>query len=71
MCGGPLYQRPDDTPEVIKKRIEVYARQTRPLIRYYKEKRVPFVEFKTESLEMPPEMAVKEILKEFKKLKLV
>jgi len=23
-CGGPLYQRPDDTPDVIKKRIKVY-----------------------------------------------
>lgn len=70
-CGGPLYQRPDDTPEVIKKRITVYEEQTQPLIQYYKERRVPFIEFKTESLEMPPETAVKEILKEFKKLKLV
>jgi len=70
-CGGPLYQRPDDTPEVIKKRIQVYEQQTRPLLQYYKEKSVPFIEFKTESLEMPPEVAVKEILNELKKQKLV
>jgi adenylate kinase len=70
-CGGPLYQRPDDTSEVIKKRIEVYEQQTRPILQYYKEKSVPFIEFKTESLEMPPEVAVEEILKDLKKLKLV
>jgi adenylate kinase len=69
-CGGPLYQRPDDTPEVIKKRIEVYEQQTQPILQYYKEKNVPFIEFKTESLEMPPEVAVEEILKGLKKLKL-
>jgi len=68
-CGGPLYQRPDDTPEVIKKRIEVYEQQTQPLLQYYREKGVPFIEFKTESLETPPEVAVEEILKHLKKLK--
>jgi adenylate kinase len=69
-CGGPLYQRSDDTPEVIKKRIEVYERQTEPLLQYYKEKRVPLVEFKCEKLDIPPEVAVEEILKGLKKLKL-
>jgi adenylate kinase len=69
-CGGTLYQRPDDTPEVIKKRIQVYEQQTQPLLQYYKEKKVPFVEFKTESLEMPPEAAVEKIMKGLKKLKL-
>lgn len=70
-CGGELYQRPDDTPEVIKNRIDVYERQTRPILEYYREKKVPFVEFKTESLEMPPEVAVEEILKGLRRLKLV
>lgn len=70
-CGGPLYQRPDDTPEVIKKRIQVYEQQTQPILEYYREKGVPFVEFKTESLEMPPEVAVEEIFKGLKNLKLV
>ncbi len=69
-CGGPLYQRPDDTPEVIKKRIEVYEQQTRPLLQYYKEKDVPFIEFKCKKLETTPEVAVEEILKGLKKLKL-
>jgi adenylate kinase len=69
-CGGTLYQRPDDTPEVIKKRIQVYEQQTQPILEYYREKGVPFIEFKTESLEMPPEVAVEEIFKGLKNLKL-
>ena len=36
-CGGELYQRPDDTPETQKHRIEVYFEQTAPLIDYYRE----------------------------------
>jgi adenylate kinase len=34
-CGGELYQRPDDTVETIKKRLQVYFTQTAPLIDYY------------------------------------
>jgi len=70
-CRGELYQRSDDTPEVIKRRIKVYEQQTKPILKYYREKKVPFVEFKTESLEMPPEVAVEEIIKGLQKLKLV
>lgn len=36
-CGGELYQRPDDTPETQKHRIEVYFAQTAPLIERYRE----------------------------------
>lgn len=69
-CGGPLYQRPDDTPEVIKKRIDVYEKQTQPLLEYYKEKRIPFIEVRCEKLETPPEVIVQEILKGLKRLSL-
>jgi adenylate kinase len=37
-CGGELYQRPDDTPETQRHRIEVYFEQTAPLIGYYRDK---------------------------------
>ena len=37
-CGGELYQRDDDTVETVEKRIEVYRKQTEPLIDYYEEK---------------------------------
>jgi len=69
-CGGPLYQRSDDTAEVIKERIKVYEQQTQPILRYFKEKKVPFVEFKCQELDMPPEVAVEEIMKGLKKLKM-
>lgn len=36
-CGGELYQRPDDSPETVRKRLEVYFVETAPLIDYYKE----------------------------------
>lgn len=35
-CGGELYQRDDDKPGTVKKRLDVYAAQTKPLIDYYK-----------------------------------
>ena len=65
-CGGKLYQRSDDTPQVIKDRIGVYERQTQPILKHYKEKKVPFVEFNCESLDLPPEVAVESILKQLK-----
>jgi adenylate kinase len=34
-CGGELFQRDDDQPETIRRRLEVYAEQTAPLVRYY------------------------------------
>ena len=37
-CGGELYQREDQKPEVVKKRLDTYQQQTAPLIDYYKSK---------------------------------
>jgi adenylate kinase len=34
-CGGELYQRPDDSVETVKKRLEVYFSETASLIDYY------------------------------------
>jgi adenylate kinase len=34
-CGGELYQRDDDTEATVKNRLEVYRKQTEPLIDYY------------------------------------
>ena len=34
-CGDVLYQRPDDAPETVKKRLGVYFAETAPLIDYY------------------------------------
>jgi adenylate kinase len=35
-CGGELYQRDDDTEETVRNRLEVYHRETEPIIDYYK-----------------------------------
>jgi adenylate kinase len=37
-CGGEVYQRDDDTVETVTNRLEVYERQTAPLIEYYEAK---------------------------------
>jgi adenylate kinase len=36
LTGEPLIMREDDKPETVKKRLEVYRKQTRPLVDYYK-----------------------------------
>jgi adenylate kinase len=69
-CGGPLYQRSDDKPAVIKRRIQVYQEQTSPILQHYKEKNMPFVVSSIKALETPPEAIVEEIIKELKKLNL-
>ena len=35
--GEPLIQRDDDREEIIRKRLEVYNQQTKPLIDYYQQ----------------------------------
>jgi adenylate kinase len=35
-CGGPLYQRPDDRPETVRQRIDVYHRETVPVLDFYR-----------------------------------
>lgn len=37
-CGGEMYQRDDDKPETIQKRLDVYENQTSPLVEYYRGK---------------------------------
>lgn len=39
-CGSQLYQREDDTREVVLKRLEVYNNLTKPLIEFYEEKNI-------------------------------
>ena len=34
-CGGPLVQRSDDGVDVVRERLRVYARDTRPILEYY------------------------------------
>lgn len=35
LCGGKLYQRDDETPEAVKKRLAVFNQQTKPVIEFF------------------------------------
>jgi adenylate kinase len=36
-CGGEVYQRRDDAPENVKTRLQIYRRETEPLLNFYKD----------------------------------
>jgi len=59
-CGGQLYQREDDKPEVIQERLNVYRKKTEPLIEYYKKKHL-LKDVHCNDLMTPPEVIVEKI----------
>jgi len=40
LCGSEVVQRKDDTAETVKERLDVYERQTQPLIDYYENQKL-------------------------------
>lgn len=68
ICGGELYQREDDKPEVIRERLKVYRANTEPLINYYREKKI-LRDIYCEDLMTPPEIIVKKILEAIDEMK--
>lgn len=40
LCGSPVVQRKDDSEETVKERLDVYDKQTQPLVEYYKSQKV-------------------------------
>lgn len=69
-CGGKLYQREDDKPEVVKGRLKVYERQSQPLIEYYRGK-VPIIKIENNEIDTPPEVAVEKIIRKLTKAKIL
>jgi adenylate kinase len=59
-CGSPLLQRPDDVPETITRRLEVYREQTAPLVSFYENDGVGFGRIRADR-------AVDEVYRDFKK----
>lgn len=51
-CGGTLYQRDDDNPETVGKRLDTYFNETAPLVKYYKNQGKLFT---VKSGKQPPE----------------
>ncbi|MBI4414996.1 MAG: nucleoside monophosphate kinase [Candidatus Kerfeldbacteria bacterium] len=37
-CGGEIYQRDDDRPEAIAKRLAIFQRETRPVVEYFRKR---------------------------------
>jgi len=60
-CGGELYTRDDDRPEVIKERLNVYRRETAPLIEHYRNKEL-LRDVYCDDLETPPGVIVERII---------
>ena len=65
-CGSELYQRDDDKEDVIRSRLEVYRKQTQPLIDYYKGKGL-ILDIVNNKLDTPPEEVLEKIMEELKK----
>ena len=60
-CGGKLYQREDDQPNVIQQRLQLYRKQTQPLLDYYlRRNRVRNIA--NQEAGVPPEKVVDEII---------
>jgi adenylate kinase len=56
-CGGSLFQRPDDKPEVIAERLRVYQEQTAPIREHYADKKVHYCERPERSMMFRPDRA--------------
>lgn len=65
VCGGELYTRPDDTPERVKHRLEVYHTDTLPVKTYYQHSG-NYVEINGDQT---PEKVFEDIVNVFKKVK--
>ncbi len=60
-CGGELYQRDDDKPEIARKRIEEDEKNLKPLLDYYRSKGI-LKTVKCANFDDPPEIYVNKIL---------
>jgi adenylate kinase len=69
-CGGKLYQREDDKPDVVKERLKVYERQTQPLIEYYRQQ-TPILKIENNEIDTPPKVIVEKIVGKLKKAQIV
>jgi adenylate kinase len=61
ICGSELIQREDDKPEVIRERLNVYQKNTEPLITYYREKGI-LKDVHCDDPNVPPEIMVEKIV---------
>ena len=61
VCGGPLYQREDDMPDVIRRRLDDYHSNIgKPLEEYYREKGI-LKTVRNRKADVPPRVVVNRI----------
>lgn len=65
-CGSPLYQRDDAKPEVAKNRLEVYDRETAPLVQYYEKTGVLYTTVLSQRANRMKEEVSKDVLEKLK-----
>jgi adenylate kinase len=68
-CGGELYQREDDKPEVVRERIKIYKKEVAPLLEHYRKAGVVFDFFyepNESGRDASPDMVVDKIVKALK-----
>jgi adenylate kinase len=56
-CGGQLVQRADDNEDVVRERVKVYERQTRPVLDFYRSRPT----FRTVDGAQPPDRVASEL----------
>lgn len=64
-CGGKLVSRTDETEQIIKERLDVYRKETKPLIDYYSKKKL----LRNVDVIGSPEVMVPIIMAEIKKFR--
>jgi len=70
-CGGELYQREDDRPEVIRERIGIYKKEVAPLLEHYRKAGVVFDFFyepDESGRDASPDSVVEKIIKALKEI---
>jgi len=70
-CGGPLIQRQDDMPGVIRDRLKVYEAMTKPLLEFFQSTGLPIVSVECNEVDIPPEVMVEKILAALRGRKLI
>lgn len=65
-CGSELYQRDDDTYDKAKNRLEVYKRETAPLVEYYEKKGVLYTTTLSKSINRMKDEVASDIIKKLK-----
>jgi adenylate kinase len=62
VCDGRLIHREDDKPDAIKKRLQVYHKETLPILEYFRKVGYAIIEAEVDDPSAPPEVMLEKIL---------